>query len=101
MNEATKILDSFYSDAKSSFATQIYKRLNELNISTEDYEKALHTTSGTVSKILKGCDNFSIESMIRYSVVLGCKIELNLVPIEKSQNKKEIKINESCKRSYI
>ena len=63
---------------KLEITEQIYLAMREQDICNAELARRLEKSRAYVTKILQGTANFTIESLVRIALALGCKLQLNL-----------------------
>lgn len=69
--------------AKAEFTEAVACRLRDEGVSQARLAKALGVSPAYVSKLLRGDNNFTIETMVRVARTLGARVEFRLVPPER------------------
>lgn len=71
---------------KLEITEQIYLAMREQDISNAELARRLEKSRAYVTKILQGTANFTIESLVKIALALGCEWEFQLTPKRQEQN---------------
>ena len=71
--------------AKVEIAEQIYRVMQQKNISNVELARRLGSSKAYVTKILQGSTNFTIESLIKISRSLSCQVDIQLSQLAPAQ----------------
>ncbi|NCB26046.1 MAG: XRE family transcriptional regulator [Bacteroidia bacterium] len=81
--EAMKSPDFWLEDIQLSFLDTLLKAMNTKNMSRKDLAEHLGKSQAYVSKTLNACSlNFTLKTMVNFSLALGLKLSLNLEDLE-------------------
>lgn len=70
---------------KLEITEQIYLMMREQDISNAELARRLEKSRAYVTKILQGTANFTIESLVKIALALGCELEFQLAPKQQEQ----------------
>ena len=71
--------------AKVEIAEQIYRLMQQKNISNVELARRLGSSKAYVTKILQGNTNFTIESLIKISRSLSCQVAVQFSQLAPAQ----------------
>jgi len=66
--------------AKIQIVDQINMGMRRQNITKAELSRRLHKSRAYITQILQGNVNFTIESLVRIAIALGCQLELRMNP---------------------
>lgn len=75
-------LDYWVEGAKNEFTEKTIRRMQELGISRTELAARLEKKQPQITKLLRGDNNFTIETMVQIAVALDCQIRCHLEPSE-------------------
>ena len=70
---------------KLEITEQIYLTMQEQDIGKAELARRLGKSRAYVTKILQGTANFTIESLVKIGLALGCQLEFKLQPKQQEQ----------------
>ncbi len=71
--------DSFWAEtAKIEFVSELYGLMEKKGLSKADFARILGKSQPYVTKIFRGDANFTIDSMVRLSRAVGCRLHIHL-----------------------
>ncbi|WP_461832838.1 helix-turn-helix domain-containing protein [Desulfothermus sp.] len=77
-----KKTDSYIAEqTKLDFIVQIYKLMQESNITQKEFARKLGVTEAYVSRILRGNINFTIDTMVKLTRALNSNLHIKVVPV--------------------
>lgn len=85
LSNLTRTYEDKLRDFEMDFVFAVEDKLDELGISRADLADKLGCTESEVSRILSGSENISLETMAKFSAVLGLDIHFTSKPAEESQ----------------
>jgi transcriptional regulator with XRE-family HTH domain len=71
---------------KLEITEQIYLTMQEQDISKAELARRLEKSRAYVTKILQGTANFTIESLVKIGLALGCQLAFKLQPKQQEQH---------------
>src|SRR5881296_213097 len=66
--------------AKLEISEQIYLAMERQGVSKADLARRLGKSRAYVTKVLQGRTNFTLESIVRITRALNCKLDFSLMP---------------------
>jgi transcriptional regulator with XRE-family HTH domain len=70
---------------KLEITEQIYIAMQEQGIGKAELARRLEKSRAYVTKILQGTANFTIESLVKIALALGCELKFQFSPIQQEQ----------------
>lgn len=80
--QAEKRLDYKVEGAKNEFTETVVCRMEEIGISRSELADRLGKKKPQISKLLRGNNNFTVETMVEIADALGCNYRSHLEPKE-------------------
>lgn len=71
--------------AKVEISEQIFQIMEEKDVTEAELARRLETSRAYVNKVLQGSTNFTIESLVKIGIALGCELKLELSENEKQE----------------
>jgi len=78
--QAEKRLDYKVEGAKNEFTEKIVRRMEESGISRSELADRLGKKKPQITRLLKGNNNFTVETMVEIADALGCNYRSHLEP---------------------
>lgn len=89
LNEMAKIVketpDYWAEAAKSQFVDEIFRLMEEKDMTRADLAKKMDVSPAYISKVLGAYMNFSIESMAKFAFAFEAKIDISMTPLEETK----------------
>ncbi len=85
LSNLTRTYEDKLRDFEMDFIFAVEDKLDELGISRADLADKLGCSGNQISRILSGSENISLETVAKFSAVLGLDIHFTSEPAEESQ----------------
>jgi len=81
-DQAEKRLDYKVEGAKSEFTENIVRRMKEADVTRSDLAEILGKKKPQITRLLRGDNNFTVQTMVEIADALGCNYRSHLEPKE-------------------
>ena len=81
-DQAEKRLDYKVEGAKSEFTENIVRRMKEAEVTRSDLAEILGKKKPQITRLLRGDNNFTVQTMVEIADALGCNYRSHLEPKE-------------------
>lgn len=80
--QARSHIDYWIEGVKTEFTENVLAKMEQKNISNSDLARLLNVKPSHVTKLLKGNNNFTIDTMVKIAEVLNCHFRCHLEPAD-------------------